>query len=387
MSYPSNAVNSAVYASSGGFDPQMPIGKEALTAIFTEDKRLIYQGVQYLKDGTVLLTLDAGATASNVEVTIDMDRYSLEKGENGLWTLALKTENKGYHFVHFYVDGARVLNPLMQIGYGFSMLINVLEIPDEDFFWLKDVPHGTVTENYYYSSVTGTYKSCLVYTPPGYMKETSGSYPVLYLQHGHGENERCWVYQGKCNFIMDNLLANGLAVPCVMVMNNGMVQEERDGERRLDPRLIEDLLIKDCIPFIEQTYRVKTDKFNRAMAGLSMGSMQTSVVTMKNPDLFAYAGIFSGFVSSLEHMFPDDTHMHALDNAAKFNSDFRVFFRATGMKDLLVMDQFKADSQLFREKGLPPEEGKAHIEKYYPGSHEWNVWRQCLRDFLQIIFR
>ena len=386
MSYPLSSVNSAVYASSTGFDTQMPIGKEAHTAIFTDDERLISPGVEYLGDGMVRLNFDAGLQASNVEVTIDKDRYPLIKGADGVWSLELTIQNKGFRYVHFYVDGAKVINPLMKVGCGSSMLINVLETPDEDFFWVKDVPHGTVTENYYYSEVTGSYKSCLVYTPPGYMKETAGEYPVLYLQHGHGENERTWVYQGKCNFIMDNLLAEGLAVPCIMVTNNGMVQHESNGRKKIDSQLIEDMLIKDCIPFIEKTYRVKTDKDNRAMAGLSMGSMQTSIVTMKNPDLFKYAGVFSGFVSPLPGIPAGDSHLRALDDAVKFNNDFRVFFRANGVDDELSAVLFEKDSRLFREKGLSPGQSN-HIEKIYPGGHEWNVWRKCLYDFLQLIFR
>jgi len=386
VSYPSSLINSAVYASSTGFDPQMPIGKEAHTVLFTDDEHFVSQGVEYLEDGTVRLNMYAGQDATKVEVTIDHDRYPLKKGVNGIWSLELKTVNKGFRFVYFYVDGAKVINPLMQVGCGSSMIINVLEIPDEDFYLVHDVPHGTVTENYYYSDVTGLHKNCLVYTPPGYMKESAGEYPVLYLQHGHGENERGWVHQGKCNFIMDNLLARGLAEPCIMVMNNGMVQFESGGVRKLDPRLLEDMLIKDCIPFIEKTYRVKAGKNNRAMAGLSMGSMQTSVITMKNPDLFGYVGVFCGFVSPLPRLFPDGSHLRALDDAAKFNNDFRVFFRANGVDDDLVMERFESDNRLFIEKGLPPGQS-CHIVRMYPGSHEWRVWRKCLYDFLQLLFR
>ena len=385
--YPSNSINSVIYSSSAGFDPQMPMAKEALTGIFTNDDRFVSPGVQYLDDGVVRLTMDAGKEASRVEVMVDKELFPLEKSDNGLWHVDLKTDHKGFRPIRFFVDGAKALNPLMPVGFGSAAMMNVLEIPDESFFWMRDVPHGAVTENYYYSGVTGNYKSCMVYTPPGYMRDTSGEYPVLYLQHGHGENERCWVYQGKCNFIMDNLLAEGLAVPCIIVMNSGMVQVGRNGERRIEPKCIEDLLLKDCIPFIERTYRVKTDKFSRAMAGLSMGSMQTSFVTMKNPDMFGYAGVFSGFVSPLEDILPDGTHLSALDDQVKFSADYKVFFRACGTEDESVMIKFKSDSQMFADKGLSPEQCSSHIIKYYPGNHEWNVWRMCLRDFLQLIFR
>ena len=275
------------------------------------------------------------------------------------------------------------------IGFGASRPINYADIPqpEEDFYLCKDVPHGSVVQEYYYSATTGTMKSCLVYTPAGYMKETSGEYPVLYLQHGHGENEQCWVHQGRVNFIMDNLIAAGKAEPCIVVMNNGMVQKNENGVRVLDQTRIERLLLEDCIPFIESHYRVRTDKWSRAMAGLSMGSMQTSIVTMKHPDMFGYAGVFSGFVGPFNKANAENSYIQLLDDREKFTQSFRVFFRACGDEDLVALERFEADRALFEEKGLAPAENSVHVEKMYPGEHEWNVWRMCLRDFAQYLFR
>ena len=174
---------------------------------------------------------------------------------------------------------------------------------------------------------------------------------------------------------------------CIVVMNNGMVQAVEDGVRVLRPGKFEDMLIKDCIPFIDHTYRTKTDKWNRAMAGLSMGSMQTSIVTLKHPELFGYAGVFSGFVSPLEGLWSDGSYLSALDDKAAFEQAYRLFFRACGDTDLIALPKFESDSKLFSQKGLSPAESRTHIEQRYQGGHEWNVWRECLRDFAQLLFR
>lgn len=386
--YPSAALNCAITSTSGSFDPQLPLGKEAGTALHSTSETLVPPGIMMLEGGRMRLNFMA-EDARSVSAEVHRVRYELEKGEDGLWTAEVEGGDGGFCPVMFFVDGAEVLNPMAPIGFGASRPINYADIPqqDNDFFLCRDVPHGSVTQEFYPSKATGGMKSCLVYTPAGYMKETSGEYPVLYLQHGHGENEQCWIHQGKANFILDNLIAEGKMTPCVVVMNNGMVQKEQDGLRVLDIERIEQLLLEDCIPFIESRYRVKTDKWSRAMAGLSMGSMQTSVVTLSHPDLFGYAGVFSGFVSPRIGRFEGNDFLKALDDKEKFRQDFKVFFRGCGREDLVAIESFQKDSGMFAEKGLAPSECPAHVEKLYHGEHEWNVWRMCLRDFAQLIFR
>lgn len=388
MYYPSAQLNCAITDTSVSFDPQLPLGKEAGTALHSTSSTLVPPGILMLEDGKIRLNFMA-ETANSVTAEVHRQRWELEKGENGLWTAVVDGGDGGFCPVMFYVDGVEVLNPMAPIGFGASRPINYADIPqpEQDFFLWKDVPHGSVTQEYYPSKATGCVKSCLVYTPAGYMKETSGEYPVLYLQHGHGENEQCWIHQGKANFILDNLIAEGKMTPCVVVMNNGMVQKEENGLRALDSGKITELLLRDCIPFIESRYRVKTDKWSRAMAGLSMGSMQTSITTLSHPEMFGYAGVFSGFVSPFGSVFSTGEHLKELEDKEKFEADFKVFFRATGEEDFVALDRFRADSAMFAEKGLAPEESRTHVEKLYPGEHEWNVWRMCLRDFAQLIFK
>lgn len=389
--YPSAALNAAVLDTPVAFEPQLPMGRPVGTSPFSDSEEVVPPGIVLLEGGRMRLNFLAPTASKVVALLRYRDKVELEKQDNGVWTVEVDGGDGGFCPIMFQVDGVEVLNPLAPIGYGSSHPLNYADIPQEgvDFYLCKEVPHGSVVQEYYYSKVTGAMKSCLVYTPPGYMDDPSKTYPVLYLQHGHGENEKCWVHQGRANFIMDNLIAEGKAEPCIVVMNNGMVQKEQDGLRVLDTTLLGRMILEDCVPFIQSRYRVRTDKWSRAMAGLSMGSMQTSQTTLANPDMFGYAGVFSGFVGAFKigQEKPDMSYLQELDDKEKFQKDFKVFFRACGETDFVALDRFEKDRQMFREKGLSPEECPVHIEKMYHGEHEWNVWRMCLRDFAQYLFR
>lgn len=389
--FPSAALNGAYYDTPVAFEPQLPMGRPAGTSPFAGSDTVVPPGAVLLEGGKLRLNFLAPTAAKVDAVLRYRERHDLEKGENGLWTAEIDAGDGGFIPILFHVDGVEVLNPLAPVGYGSSRPINYVDVPQPgvDFYLCKDVPHGTVTQDYYFAPSVGLLKSCLVYTPAGYMKDDTQTYPVLYLQHGHGENEKCWVHQGRANFILDNLIAEGKMPPCVVVMNNGMVQREQEGLRVLETNAITRLLLEDCIPYIQSHYRVRTDKWSRAMAGLSMGSMQTSMVTLGHPDLFGYAGVFSGFVGALKigQSMPDQSYLKELDDKEKFQQDFKVFFRGCGDTDYIALDRFEKDRELFREKGLAPEDCPAHVEKIYHGEHEWNVWRMCLRDFCQLLFR
>jgi enterochelin esterase-like enzyme len=187
---------------------------------------------------------------------------------------------------------------------------------------------------------------------------------------------------------MDNLLAEGKAEPCIIVMNNGMVQtEQENGSRSWTALTIERLLLDDCIPYIESNYRAASDKWHRAMAGLSMGSMQTSVVTLSHPDMFAYAGIFSGFLGKLAGLGnAENSHFAIFDDKPKLFESYKLFFRCIGEADQYI-GQFNSETAMLKEKGLSPEQWKAHKEIIYTGGHDWNVWRPCVRDFLSLVFK
>lgn len=202
--------------------------------------------------------------------------------------------------------------------------------------------------------------------------------PVLYLQHGHGENETTWVNQGKVNFIFDNLISQGKANEAIIVMCNGMLTFEKKNEIFLNiTEAFEKMLTTEVIPYIEQKYRTYGDKKHRAMAGLSMGSMQTSVVTLKHQELFDYVGIFSGFVRDILTGYEQHIQPEYLKTYSK---NIKYIFRAIGEEDIF-MDAFLNDDKLLKEYEVE------HQRNLYKGYHEWKVWQHCIHDFLCQIFK
>jgi enterochelin esterase family protein len=379
-------VNAALYETAVAFDPQLPMGGGFIGG------DIIPAGIEFIRGNKAVLRFHA-PNANNVVVRLGYSEgpaVEMVKQQDGVWTATIDSERAKYSALFFMVDGVYVLNPMAPIGWSHAHPINIIDFPDEsaDYYLLKNVPHGTVARDYYFSKTCGCYKSCLVYTPPDYTSGKWDSLPVLYLQHGYGENETSWVHLGKVNWIMDNLLEEGKAEPCVIVMNNGMVQTEHsNGSRDWEPMAIEKLLLDDCIPYIEKHYRVASDKWRRAMAGLSMGSMQTSVTTLKHPELFGYAGIFSGFLGMIGGQSKNEnSHFAAFDDKQKLFESYKLFFRCIGDADQFI-GQFNSETAMLKEKGLAPEQWKAHKEVFYPGGHDWNVWRPCVRDFLALVFK
>ena len=383
---------------------------------------------EILPDGRAFLRLTA-PEARSVSVVIMDEEYPCVRTENGIWEMELPFRT-GHHYVQFKLDGAEVLTPLLPISYGYSRPYNYVELPvpgyvgdeketcntkeagqvesaslrsdtnpcgetcaevsGEDFWHIKNVPHGSVRREYFFSSVTGEWESCVVYTPADYDWQTDKTFPVLYLQHGHGENETSWTTAGKVQFILDNLFAGKKAVPFAVVMCNGMVQTvTEDGRRIVDFMLLEQQLLTDVIPFVEQKLRIGGSKERRAMAGLSMGSLQTSIIGFNHPEYFSALGVFSGFVSDMiqgteldmvDRESGSNEHLRILDDAESFHQTFPVFFRAIGDEDP-YRHYFDADDKMLEGHGI------THTRRIYHGIHDWNVWRQCIRDFAQMIFR
>ncbi len=332
------------------------------------------QGYEITGDGKVFFRVKA-PNAGEVAVDQFGTLHPLAHAADGMWEGAVDL-GRGFKYFFLKIDGADVLCPYLPIGYGCCRPMNFVDVPvpGEDWDALGDIPHGAVTRRYYPSSVTGKQEICLVYTPASF--GPAKRYPVLYLQHGYGENETGWVYQGHLGRIADRLLFEGRMTEMIVVMGNGMAR--RDGAT-LEFELFPRILLADLIPFIEAAYPVMTDKWHRAMAGLSMGSYQTSLVTLANPDRFGYAGLFSGF---LRAPWRDDSeaHLALLDDGRRFRESFRVFYRAMGTEDQFF-DRFEADDALLA--GKPVE----MLRRTFPGGHDWSVWRRCIHDFLPLLFR
>ena len=341
---------------------------------FGEPSRDGEQGYEYLPDGKVRVRIKA-PNAKTVVLDQFGTEYPLEKISDEMWGADL---SMGCGFKYFFVkiDGAEVLNPYLPIGYGTCRPMNFLDIPvpgEETWDTLNDIPHGTVTRCYYPSTVTGKLEICLVYKPASF--DPAKKYPVLYLQHGYGENETGWIYQGHAGRIADQLLYEGKMKEMLIVMGNGMVSRT-DGDQKFN--VFTEVILKDLIPYIESHFPVRTDKWSRAMAGLSMGSFQTSFVTLSNPDRFGYAGVFSGFLRS-PRTGDLGTHLHILDDEEKFKSSYRVFYRAMGTEDEFFKT-FLDDDEMLKTKPV------TMIRKTFPGRHDWSVWRRCIHDFLPMLF-
>ena len=339
--------------------------------------------------GNYWLQVNAPA-ARQMQLQINLDTFNFHKDEDSVWRVRLPMTG-GFHNVQLLVDGTLWLSPYLPIAYGYSRPGNVISLPEEDgdFYRLKDVPHGRMIRETFRSSVTGNWESCMVYTPPRYEDEPEKIFPVLYLQHGHGENETAWINSGRLPWILDNLIAEGRCVPFVVVMNNGMVQKKVNGRRVVDFTLFVRYLTEDVIPFAETRYRIGGCKARRAMAGLSMGSLQTSMTGFTHPELFSSLGIFSGFlhdwiqgseIDMVQRGPGDDRHLAFLNDKEAFDNAFSVFFRAMGNEDPFF-SFFEADDQRCEEAGI------RQIRRVYQGTHDWNVWRRCIRDFAQLIFQ
>jgi enterochelin esterase-like enzyme len=238
---------------------------------------------------SVVVSLGLGGTRGGTPLT---------KADSSAWsgTTAGPME-EGFHYYHLTVDGGVFNDPGTLNFYGSTRWESGIEIPahDQDFYALKDVPHGKVQQVLFPSKSTNTSRRAFVYTPPSYDSDKSKRYPVLYLQHGWGEDETAWSNQGRANLIMDNLIAEGKIKPFIIVMTYGMTNEvKRGGLRNFDITPFQTVLIDELIPYIDANFRTLADQPNRAMAGLSMGGMETKTITLARPDVFSYYGLLSG---------------------------------------------------------------------------------------------
>ena len=334
------------------------------------------QGFEILENGAVRYRIKA-PNAREVSIDTFTEKHPLARVSDEMWEGVVDL-GRGFKYIFVKVDGAELLCPYLPIGYGCGRPMNFVDIPvpgETEWDPIEGIPHGAVTRHYFYSTVTGRNEICLVYTPPAF--DRSKKYPVLYLQHGYGENEVGWVFQGHAGRIADKLIHDGAMVEMLIVMGNGMVwQADRDRVHAAEtfPRIV----LSDLIPFIEANYPVLADKWHRAMAGLSMGSYQTSMTTLTHPEVFGWAGLFSGFLRAPWGTEPEK-HLAILDDGPRFAESFRLFYRAMGTEDE-YFDRFLADDEMLATKPV------TLTRRTFPGTHDWSVWRRCLHDFLPRLF-
>ena len=342
--------------------------------------------------------------------------YQMTKDENGVWTGTSAPQDEGFHYYQLNIDGASVPDPGSKYYYGASRWGSGIDVPalDEEFYTVKNVPQGSVNEVYYYSTVTEQMRHGYIYLPAEFYTNPEKEFPVLYLQHGMGENETGWSAQGKTGIIMDNLIAAGKAVPFIIYMDNGL-SARKPGEQPMGfggprpqggprpaggprpgaqggqrPRMsgadfakmarrmggaFEEVLIKDIIPMVEKNYRVIADADHRAMAGLSMGGMQTHGITLNNPTTFAYVGIFSGGTIGAEE----------LTDVPDFKKTNKVLFMSAGSRETGMAEAENSVGKAAEDMKAIPITAHSYISP--ETAHEWQTWRRSLYQFAQLIFK
>jgi enterochelin esterase-like enzyme len=341
-------------------------------------------------------------------LVVSLRKTALTKGEDGVWTGTTEPLDPGFHYYQIIVDGLGVADPGSDSFFGSSSARSGIEIPEKgvDFYDAKDVPHGDVRVKWYFSKITNAWRRSFIYTPPDYDKNTNARYPVLYLQHGAGEDETAWSRQGRMNFILDNLIAEGKAKPMIVVMDNGggsaLFANRGGGGGRGMPgaargegargpvtppsgqgggrggfggfggQQFSQILLTEIIPMVESNFRTLTDREHRAIAGLSMGAEQATRIGAANLDKFAYIAGFSGGGLALEGSSTIDPN--------EFNKKVRVFYLSMGTKENI--DRFRQTCEAMKKAGIK------YIAYEAPGTaHEFQTWRKSLYGFAQLLFK
>ena len=355
-------------------------------------------------DGRVQIRVKA-PEAAKVRVNFwSGPKMEMVKQPDGFWTVTTPPQVPGLHYYTLVIDGAEVSDPNTQAYFGSSKPASAVEVPESGstYYLPQDVPHGQVREVWYHSNVTGTWRHALVYTPPQYDKQANVRYPVLYLQHGGGEDETGWVRQGNANFILDNLLAAGKCKPMIIVMAYGYAR--RAGYTVPDQTNVpfgsaemmkamqemtlafEDDVTQVLIPYIDSTFRTLADRDHRAMAGLSMGGMQTFQITLNHLDLFSQIGGFSGADASLvlngQNLDPKTSHNGVFADPAAFAKKVHLLWLGVGTVE---PENMRAGIRKLHQSLL--EAKISHVYYESPGTdHEWQTWRRDLRDFASRLF-
>ena len=341
--------------------------------------------------------------------SVSAGRTVLSKGEDGVWVGTSQPMDEGFHYYHLTIGGGTFNDPGTLNFYGSTRWESGIEIPahDQDFYALKDVPHGRVQQVLFPSKLTNSIiaRPAYVYTPPDYDQDTTKRYPVLYLQHGWGENEHAWWNQGRANLIMDDLIAEAKSKPFIIVMTYGLTNEgPGPGGRRgsgtntnatlaaastngpargplgggpggANPfagaaAVFEKVLVGELIPYIDANFRTLTDQPNRGMAGLSMGGMETKFITLKNLDKFSHIGLFSGGV----------INTNDVSNTAGFREKVKVVFASCGSRE--NPGNINANHAALNSIGL---KNTAYVSP--DTAHEFQTWRRSLHQFAPLLFR
>ncbi|HLP18324.1 MAG TPA: alpha/beta hydrolase-fold protein [Bacteroidota bacterium] len=324
-------------------------------------------------------------------VSVSLGNIALTKSEDGFWNGTTQPQDPGFHYYTLKIDGVDVADPSSESFFGMGKMASAVEIPEQgvDFYDVKDVPHGAVSSKYYFSNVTKSWRRLFVYTPPGYDNINSKEkFPVVFIQHGGGEDERGWTVQGRTDIILDNLISEGKARPMIVVISNGNVSAGKAGAGYSSAGMaaFKEEMVNNIVPFIDKNYRTLATADNRALCGLSMGGGQSFYTGLESLQCFASVGVFSsgifgGIKSPNGKTFDAEQEIPGLlSRSQSFNEKLKLFYISVGEQDPRF-EYTKTAVKKFQASGL-------HVEfASFPGNHEWQVWRKSLHDFASRVFK
>lgn len=335
---------------------------------------------QILADHRVIFQVKAPEAQ---KVQVDLGRkYDMMKDTGGIWTITTDSIGEGFHYYSLLIDGVAVADPASETFYGMGRMASGIEIPftGDNYYALRDVPHGDIRIRRYFSKVTGSWRQLYIYVPPGYDTNTNEKYPVLYILHGGGEDETGWATQGKTDLIMDNLIASKKAEQMLIVMPDANVGGAAFDESGL--KTFESELKDVIIPLVEKNFHVETSAKKRALAGLSMGGIHTLYTGIKNTDLFSYLGVFSsGWMQPRQSSTAAAQYDFMKTNAAMINNNLKVLWISMGGKEDIAYKNCQLMLVKLDELKIK------HAYSEYPGGHTWPVWRNNLFNFAQQLFK
>jgi enterochelin esterase-like enzyme len=336
---------------------------------------------QIMPDGSAVFRVKA-PDAQKVQLDL-AKKYDMVKNNEGVWEITTDSLTEGFHYYSLLIDGFVVADPASESFYGMGRMASGIEVPfsGDGYYAIKNVPHGEIAIKRYFSTVFNTWRQFYIYKPAGYDVNTDQKYPVLYILHGGGEDERGWAAQGKTDLILDNLIAANKVKPMLIVMPDGNVTGQQGfGENTL--RVFERELKQCIIPFVEKNYRAETAPGNRALAGLSMGGIQTLYVGINNTDMFPYLGVFSsGWIMPAQNDLADKQYDYIKNNYQKINSNLKVLWIAMGGKEDIAYNNCQTMMKKLDELKVK------YTYSEYPGGHTWPVWRNNLYNFAQLLFK
>jgi enterochelin esterase-like enzyme len=341
------------------------------------------RGVKYpqiLPDSRAIFQVKA-PDAQKIQLDL-AKKYDMVKNSDGVWEVTTDSLTEGFHYYSLLVDGLAVADPASETFYGMGRMASGIEVPfkGDDYYAIKDVPHGEICIKRYYSTVFNAWRQFYIYKPACYDVNINEKYPVLYILHGGGEDERGWATQGKTDLILDNLIAANEAKPMLIVMPDGNVNVQGFGENTL--RMFEREMKQCIIPFVEKNYRAETDVGSRALAGLSMGGIQTLYVGINNTVLFSYLGIFSsGWILPMQSSLADAQYDFMRKNLNKIQDNLKLVWIGVGGKEDIAYNNCQTMKSKFDEMNLK------YIYDDYPGGHTWPVWRHDLFNFARLLFK